>query len=199
MAQSTTTNLPLVINMGDEPNIYRTTAELKAGINGLWRSSRKLCMQALAWQLLRKLEEMGIGTHEVEFESMKRSWQREVKKGYEKDLREFGRSMVHRRDKEYVKGLLKLRAEQAKQDWEHCKKKHRTEKKDLKEAAKRLKKESLLKREIKKMVNHYDWVYQQGKEAHARKMVNLEKRYASKKQETEKLEEQRGQEQEDLI
>ena len=72
-------------------------------------------MQSLAWQLLKNLEKKKIGTHEIEFESLRRSWQREVKKGYDRDIKEFGRSMIHRRDKEYVVGLLKLRSVQ---DWE---------------------------------------------------------------------------------
>ena len=200
MDQRTTIQIPLDQNLGNEPlNQYRTTAEVKAGINGLWKSSRKLCMQALAWQLLKNLEEKGIGTHEIEFESLKRSWQREVKKGYEKDLREYGRSMIHRRDQKYVKGLLRLRALQARSDWEQCKKTYRTEKMELKKAARRLGLENRLKRELKKMVCHYGQEYNRRKETHSKKIMNLEKTYAARKQEEQKQVEQRRLEQEDWI
>ena len=156
-------------------------------------------MQALAWQLLRNLERKGIGTHEIEFDSLKRSWQREVKKGYDKDLKEFGRSLVHRRDQEYVKGLLRLRAEQAKQDWEQCREKYRTEKKELQKTSQSLKKENLMRREHRKMVDYYSKMHREGTERHRRKMEHLEKVYADRKQKEQREEEQRKKEDDQWI
>ena len=75
-----------------------------------------MCMQALAWRLLRELEEEGIGTNEVEIEALRRSWQREAKKGYRYGIKEFENSEAYVRDEQYVKGLLNLRASQAKED-----------------------------------------------------------------------------------
>ena len=84
------------------PNHYGQTANLEAAFNELLRASKKLCMQALAWKLLGQLEARKVGTAEVEADSLKRSWQREVKKGYQKGMKEFRNSECYRRDKKYV-------------------------------------------------------------------------------------------------
>ena len=52
--------------------IGKTTGE-EVDYSGLWRKSKKLCMLALAWSLMRKLDVRGLGTNEIEKDSLKKT------------------------------------------------------------------------------------------------------------------------------
>ena len=110
---------------------FNETSTLEEGINDLRIRSKKVCMHALAWHLLLDMEEQGIGTNEVEMQELRRSWQREAKKGYGGSLKQFEESGKHRRDEKYIKGILVLRAEQARQDWNDFKRDYREKKAKL--------------------------------------------------------------------
>ena len=106
---------PQAPNLGRENfNELPTTANLDAGLTGLWRIGRRMCLQSLAWKLLEDLKKSGIGTNEVESEAAKREWKRTVKKGMKESFKEFSKR-GDKRDQKYVCGLLNLRAKQAKE------------------------------------------------------------------------------------
>ena len=102
--------------MGSSPANIVTTNDFMLEMNGLWRSHRKLTMMALAWHLLRDLEARKVGTNEIEAQSIARTWNRMLKKGYGLE-----KPSQTRRDVGYISGLLKLRANQAKEDWYEAK------------------------------------------------------------------------------
>ena len=52
------------------PNIV-TTAEYEAGLNVLWKASKKICMFALAWHLPRDLETRKLGINEEKADKYK--------------------------------------------------------------------------------------------------------------------------------
>ena len=73
---------PHNLSMEQLPNI-------KGGINDLWVRSQRVCKLASAWKLISGLEQNGVGTNKVEALEIKRSWQREQKKGYKGSMKEF--------------------------------------------------------------------------------------------------------------
>ena len=146
--------------------MYGQTSDLQEEINGLWKLSRKVCQQSLAWRLLRDLEERRLGTNEVEADSLKRAWNRSVKKGYQNGIKEFRDSGEYKRDKEYVRGLIHLRAEQAKVDWSEARRIYREKKEKLKRECESRSKNNLYKATIKKIRNKFQSVYEQGRRGH---------------------------------
>ena len=163
-----------------ETNTIEPTANPQAAINGLWRKSKKVCMQALAWNLLKDLKEEGIGTNEVEMESLKRSWQREVKKGYCESLKKFKDTEGYRRDLKYVMGLLDLRIDQARSDWEEARRQYREQKKHVLNAEGDQKIKNWMKKEYRRMTRNYRKRYEEGRKNHRKKVQHLERRYSRK-------------------
>ena len=159
------------------PNHYGQTANLEAAFNELLRASKKLCMQALAWKLLGQLEARKVGTAEVEADSLRRSWQREVKKGYQKGMKEFKNSDSYRRDKEYVKGLMSLRTNQAKSDWMEARTQYRKLKDAVKNKFEAAGQAGKTKSKMKAMVRKYNEMYKEGRDKHTRKVDFLESKH----------------------
>ena len=60
--------IPNEHKFGWDPN-QSPTANLEAGTTGLWRISKRMCLQSLAWKLLVDLETEKVGTNEVESEA----------------------------------------------------------------------------------------------------------------------------------
>ena len=121
-------------------------------------------MQALAWKLLQDLESKSLGTAEVEKDSVKRSWQRMVKKGLQMSLKDFGNSEEYRRDKEYVKGLMSLRVKQTKSDWEKARETYRQKKEELRVKMTSCGKLNQYKKRMKEIHESYVRQYKQGRE-----------------------------------
>ena len=177
-------------------NNISSTAKIEAATNSLWNKSRKMCKQALAWRLLKDLEERRVGTNEIERKALVRSWQREAKKGMLEDFKEFGRKWESR-DEKYVCGLLSLRSEQAKEDWLEAKRGQRKEKEALVKMAEGTSKKNWVRRELKRMVDHYSRVYERSREKHEQKVEWLVSKYKKRerniatKREREKEKEER--------
>ena len=150
-------------------NNISSTAKIEDATNSLWNKSRKMCKQALAWRLLKDLEERRVGTNEIERKALVRSWQREAKKGMLEDFKEFGRK-CESRDEKYVCGLLSLRSEQAKEDWLEAKRGQRKEKEALVKMAEGTSKKNWERRELKRMVDHDSRVYERSREKHEQKV-----------------------------
>ena len=163
--------------MSWNPNTDTTTADLYAGFTGLWATSRKMCMQSLAWALLRDLEEQGVRTNEVEKEALKRSWNREVKKGFSGSMEEYEKSEIFRRDEKYVSGLLNLRAGQAKEDWATARTFYKKQKAEVMRKAKEENCLNWAKSEMKRLVKHYKEVYTDLRSGHLDKVENLVKKH----------------------
>ena len=60
---------------------------------------------------------MGVGTNEIEHDAKKRAVQRWVKLGKCVEGTSFDSEKLDHRDEDYIKGLLKLRADQIRKDW----------------------------------------------------------------------------------
>ena len=96
------------------------TANLKAGLDGLWKLGRKSSKMALAWKFLQHMDAKSLGVNKVE----NKAWHREVnhdgKKGYRRskeDKRKIKKNgNVIQRNKEYVKRQMQIRSKQAKED-----------------------------------------------------------------------------------
>ena len=138
------------------------TANLSTGLTCLWRIARKMCMQSLAWKLLQDLEDNRIGTNEVESLAAKREWQREVKKGIGRSFREYSKR-GDKRDQDYVCGLLRLRAVQAKTDWAEERRRYRKKKGELSSLAEESGKENMFKKELVKIAEEHKEVYRIGR------------------------------------
>ena len=93
-------------------------------------------MHALAWKLLSDMGMQGISTNELEMQELRRSWQRNCKRGYRGTLKQFGESEVYVRDEKNIRGLLQLREEQAREDWSQMRRVYRERKICLVEGAK---------------------------------------------------------------
>ena len=150
-----------------------------------------MCMQALAWKLLRELEDEGIGTNEVKMESLRRSWQREAKKGYKYGVKEFEDSEAYERNEEYVRGLLNLRAKQAKEDWESARKDYRELRKKLEEGSRESQSYNFIRNQIKRTVKHYIEIYETGRKQHREKVRRLILKYRKKPKKRKKKEKSR--------
>ena len=87
------------------------------GEKGLWELSKQSTILVLALKLMEDLKELGVGTNEVEHEARKRAAQRWLKLGKCVENTTFGSEKLVKRDEDYVKGLLKLRADQIRKDW----------------------------------------------------------------------------------
>ena len=73
---------------------------------------------ALSWKFLEDVAKEGIGTNEVEMKAWIRSANQEVKKGKERPTLDKGRyDLKFRRDRKYIGNEMKLRVEQAREDW----------------------------------------------------------------------------------
>ena len=168
---------PQAPNMGrDQQLLVTSTADLDAGLTGLWRIGKKMCLQALAWKLLQELEDSGVGTNEVENEAAKRKWNREVKKGMMQSFKEFSKR-VDRRDQEYVGGLLKLRARQAREDWLEEKTRYRKMRSCLQESAKKCGLQNKYKTGIRKIIDDHRELYKRGRKKHQEKIEFLKRKY----------------------
>ena len=136
-----------------------------------------------------------MGTNEVEADSLRREWNRSVKKGYQNGIKEFKNSGEYKRDKEYVRGLIHLRSEQAKADWSGARRKYGEKKEQLKRACESQGKGNLYKATIKKIRKQFQSVYEQGRRDHGKKIERLERRHCStcKNKKPEELKEARDQ------
>ena len=146
--------------------IGKNTGE-EVDYSGLWRKSKKLCM----------LEVGGLGTNEIEKDSLKRTWNRMVKNRFQGSIKKMERSSQYKRDIQYVKGLLKLRKEQAREDWESARAEYRKEKESLRRRCQNESQVNRFKREMKKMSDHYNEVYKDGKKNQQDKITRLESRH----------------------
>ena len=72
-----------------------------------------------------------------------------------------------------MKGLLRLRAGQAREDWESARKEYRELWKKLEESAKESQIYNCIRKQKNKMVKHYSKVYKEGKKEHIEKVKNL--------------------------
>ena len=98
------TTSPLVfsqnIKMGLSNITHSTTANINAGIRGLWKLGTLASNLALSWKLIEDLAEESIGVNEVEMAVWTRSVNREVKKGNARpDLEKGKYSREFQRDK----------------------------------------------------------------------------------------------------
>ena len=89
-----------------------TTADLKAGISDLARSSEKMMMLALGWKLMEMLKEVGRGTPEIE----RQAWLRKIQRN-----KKLGKSeCIQSGDRAHVKSLLEIRVFETRKDWENA-------------------------------------------------------------------------------
>ena len=181
--------IPLALNMGWETKYNSTTAKSEAGIKGLWRKSKRMCKMALGWHLLRDLEERKIGTNEVENEAKRRTYKRELKKGYSKDIKEFAKSVMNSRDEKYITGLLRMRSDQAREDWEDARKDYREEKEKILREAKEDGCKNKVRRELSKIAKTYSKNYEEGRRRHSRKIDHLCRKYKKRGEERKRKEE----------
>ena len=152
------------------------TANLEAGLNGLWESGRRMTMQALAYKLLEDLEKAGVGTGQVEAEAWARTVQRENKKGRRLDRR-YKNRVAELRDQRYIVGLLKLRSAQAKEDWKKERENFRRQREWLEKNATGIREKNLVKREMISLSKENCQTFKRGKEEHGRKLEFLRKKH----------------------
>ena len=122
-----------------------------AGSTGLWRLSQKMTTMALSWKLLQDLEEQKIGVNEVEAEAWKRQANREVKKGKEWPKGRRGRYEGDlRRDEKYIEKQMRIRAQQAKEDWQEARAKYTSRKKSMLKKAETERDRNAIRRDMRK-------------------------------------------------
>merc|ERR1711954_21664 len=149
---------------------------------------------ALGWQLLRDLKDRKIGTNEVENDSIRRSWQRSVKNGYKGDKKEFARGLNGKRDKTYIEGMMKLRMEQAREDWRVAKSMYLERKERIRREELEQGRLNAYKKELKKMVEKHNELYLRERERHRDKIDRLEAKHCKgcKAKTPEELEDQKN-------
>ena len=130
-----------------------TVTAIEAGLMDLQEAGAKMTKQALAMKLMENLKCVGVGTNEVESKAWERVRQRHVKDGNirkAKEIRNGGRNHQER-DAKYVKGILNLRQEQAREDWNRERERYRKSKAKLINGAEHCGQSNMIKREIKRI------------------------------------------------
>ena len=94
------------------------TGRTDPGLAGLWRQSRKCNKLAASWKFIEDLANMKIGNNEVERDAWNRAANRIVKRGKERPRLKGKYGTEIKRDAQYVATHMKVRARQAKKDWE---------------------------------------------------------------------------------
>ena len=122
---------------------------------------------------------------------MRRSWQRNCKRGYRGTLKQFGESEVYVRDEKYIRGLLQLREEQAREDWNQMRRVYRERKICLVEGAKAQGREKWIRRQIKKIGKNFNRVYSEERLRHVDKIKFLVSKYKKRKKIIERRENRR--------
>merc|ERR1711954_589451 len=121
-------------------------------------------MMALGWQLLRDLKDRKLGTNGVEYDSIRRSWQRSVKNGFTGTQKEFVKGQNGKRDKTYIEGMMKLRMEQAREDWRITKSMYLERKERIRREEQEQGRLNAYKKELKKMVEKHNELYNRERE-----------------------------------
>ena len=148
-----------------DPTQSSETDTIKSGLKGLKVLGRRMTAQALGWRLLGDLHGQGVGTKEIE---------RMGKKGI--SVRELD-GLKGSRDPDYVKYQLKRRIQESKEDWERERKAFRQERLDLHKLASRCGKQSMLKKELKRIDRYKDHQFQKGRTKHLKKTDFLVNKY----------------------
>ena len=121
-------------------------------MDGLWKLGRRVNKLVLSWKFLGDLHEEGLGVNEVEAQAWVRTVNREVKKGRQvKDRKRGWYRNGLRRDQEMIKVQMKVRVQQAKEDWLHVKKELDSYRKALLREAKDPCSQNKIKREWNKI------------------------------------------------
>ena len=85
-----------------------------------------------------------------------------AKKGFQGGIKKLEKSGQCRREVQYVKGLLKLRKEQAKEDWESARVEYRKDEENLRKMCQNGSQVYSFKREMKRISDHNNKVYEYG-------------------------------------
>ena len=186
--------------MGEPPiPLSESTANPKAGQNGLWKLASKVNRLAASWKYCEDMARENLGVHEVECQAWTRSRNRAMKKGATiPALRKgrYGKNLI--RDKRYIKAQMELRTQQAKEDWWEVRQELNSLKTKLIKEAKGTSEENRLRREFIKIRKHNEAEFQKMREKHQQQIVNIKNRItqrnpinheANKRQELEDLRE----------
>ena len=136
---------------------------------------------ALALKLLEDLKESGVGTNEIEADAKKREVQRSIKIGKCVEGIQIDSEKCTNRDERYIKGLLKLRADQVREDWKKLKVSLEKKRKEIKESCKTEKDRNKCKRMFDRVKKKSNELYTKGRSKHEEKKRFLEKKYKNKK------------------
>ena len=128
---------------------------------------------ALAWKLLKDLEEAGVGTREVESEEKKRRRERIIKKGMWIKNMKFGEEEMGDRNEHYMKGLLKLRSEPARADWEEAREIFRKGKEKLRCQGMGATEQNRSRSFVRQVIASCDRLFQEGRARHQQKVKHL--------------------------
>ena len=160
--------------MGLANNQISTTANSNAGLKGLWRMSKRANDLALSWKYVEDLAEESIGVNEIEMQVWNRTMNREVKKGMKRPALEKGKyGKELQRNKNLIKKQMKLRAEQAKEDWMTVRSQFMNLKKTLMERTMNEQERNLIKNEVKKMKRRNEKSFILVRENHKEKIRKL--------------------------
>ena len=106
---------------------------------------------AAAWKLLEDLVRREVGVNEVERDAWNRTANRIVKTGRDRPKKKGTYDCSIRRDKKYVGNLMKIRAKQAKDDWEQERRVFMNLKSKLMKDASTDCEQNRIRREVKKL------------------------------------------------
>ena len=157
---------------------------MEAGLIDLERLGERMTRQSLAMKLMENLYKKGVGTNEIESRAWDRKSQREIKKGNIKKVKEIcqGNRNAKERDVKYVRGLIALRRDQAKEDWLSEKAQYRELKSQLLESTENCKESNRLKREVSRIQRRNNNIYQEAQQKHLRKVDHLVKKHCTLEQ-----------------
>ena len=136
---------------------------MEAGLIDLERLGERMTRQSLAMKLMENLYKKGVGTNEIESRAWDRKSQSEIKKGNIRKAKEIcqGNRNAKERDMKYVRGLIALRRDQAKEDWLSEKAQYRELKSQLLESTENCYQSNRLKREVSRIQRRNSNIYQE--------------------------------------
>ena len=147
-----------------ERDQYQTllTAELEAGLTGLWKLAKKMTSLALGWKLLEILQCNGMATPEVEHQAQERMIQRNLKKGI---LPEESKKNC-KRDERHVKEQMKIRIRETKEDWCEARDRYKEERNRVTSLCRNELERNRMKKEYRKLDQDVSRQFQEGTERH---------------------------------
>ena len=167
-------------NQCEPPNILE-------GENGLWDIYRRSTMHVLALKLMEDLADCGVGTNQVEAEAKHREKQRRIKLGKAVDGLVYEGERCGERDEAYIKGLMKLRGDQVREDWKFLREKMKQEKERIRKSVKNERELNLFKRMMERIQRKNEELYLKGRKKHAEKIKWLKRKHKHREKPKGKL------------